>query len=159
RKRHHGCRQQRSDTENQLALVMNAIRLRIALVLFCSVIVLAPLPFGSVDEVVVALWAVLLGVATVLCVPFNPSRQQIAVLLSAFAVASAWGVVLHEQTSAAPWFSGSLADPIWAEVSPLLDATLPRTVTVVRDLPLFAAGPQMVAFLSLLCGFLLGSNR
>jgi hypothetical protein len=46
---------------------MVAIRRRIALYIFCAVVAVAPLPFGSVDEMVIAFWAILpvvgLGIA------------------------------------------------------------------------------------------------
>ena len=58
---------------------MAAIRRRIALYLFCAVIALAPVPFGSVDEIVVAFWTLLLGVTTLLVIPFAENVRRIAV--------------------------------------------------------------------------------
>lgn len=137
---------------------MVAIRHRIALPLYCAVIALAPLPFGSVDEIVIAFWVVLLGVAVILAIPV-PSRPQTTFFLVASIVALAWGLVLHEQASEHPWLAQSLIDPIWSQTSHLLDVPLPQYVTVVRNQPFFAAGAQMAAFLSLVCGFLLGNDR
>jgi hypothetical protein len=140
---------------------MVAIRRRIALYyyLFCAVIALAPLPFGSVDETVVAFWAILLGVTTILVVPFRPSKPQMVLFLLASVVIFAWALIFHEQTSDHPWLAKDLVDPIWQQASDLLGIPLPQYVSVVRNQPFFAAGAQMVAFLSLLGGFLLGDDR
>jgi hypothetical protein len=131
----------------------------IALYLFCAVIALAPLPFGSVDETVVAFWAILLGVTTILVVPFRPSKPQMVLFLLASVVILAWALIFHEQTSDHPWLAKDLVDPIWQQASDLLGIPLPQYVSVVRNQPFFAAGAQMVAFLSLLGGFLLGDDR
>jgi O-antigen ligase len=138
---------------------MVAIRHRIALYFFCAVIALAPLPFGSVDELIIAFWVVLLGMVAILAIPFRLTKPQLIFFLLASIVVLAWGLVLHEQTSVHPWLAEDIVDPIWPQASRLLDAPLPQYVTVVRDQPFFAAGAQMVAFLSLLGGFLLGKNR
>jgi hypothetical protein len=138
---------------------MVAIRRRIALYLFCAVVAVAPLPFGSVDEMVIAFWAILLGVTAMLAIPLKPSKPQTVFLFLASIVALAWGLVFHEQASDHPWLARDLVDPIWREASGLLDVPLPHYVSVVRNQPFFAAGAQMVAFLSLLSGFLLGNDR
>jgi O-antigen ligase len=138
---------------------MLALRRRIAFYIFCTVIALAPLPFGSVDEITVAFWVVLLGVVALLAIPFELSGPQTIFFLIASVVVLAWGLIFHEQTSEHPWLAQTLADPIWRQTSRLLDVQLPQYVTVVRNQPFFAAGSQMVAFLSLLGGFLLGGDR
>jgi uncharacterized membrane protein YjjP (DUF1212 family) len=96
---------------------MVAIRRQIALYLFCAVVAVAPLPFGSVDEMVVAFWAALLGVTVILAIPFKPSKPQTVFLPLASIVALAWGLVFHEQTSDHPWLARDLVDPIWREAS------------------------------------------
>ena len=138
---------------------MVAIRRPVALYIYCSIVSLAPLLYGSVDELTIAFWVGLLGVAAVLAIPSKFTRPQWIFLLIATIVALAWGLVLHEQTSVHPWFAQALSDPIWPQASELLGVPLPQYVTVVRNQPLFAAGAQMAAFLSLLSGFLLGDNR
>ena len=137
---------------------MVAIRRRIALYFFCAVIALAPLPFGSVDGLVISFWAMFLGSSAVLAVPSEPRKYQALFLILGSIVALAWGLVLHEQTSARPWLAGDLVDPIWRQASRLLEVPLPQYVSVVRNQPYFAAGGQIVVFLSLLCGFLLGTD-
>jgi O-antigen ligase len=138
---------------------MTAIRLRTAFYIYCIVIALAPLPFGSVDEITIALWAFLLGVVALLAIPVKLTNAQLVFFLFALIVVLAWGLVLHEQTSIHPWLARDLVNPIWAQAARLLDVPLPEYVTVVRNQPFFAAGAEMVAFLSLLGGFLLGGNR
>jgi O-antigen ligase len=138
---------------------MLAIRRRIALYLFCAVVAVAPLPFGSVDEMVIAFWVVLLGVVAILAIPFKPSKPQTIFLLLASIIVLAWGLIFHEQTSDHPWLAQDLVDPVWRQASRLLDVPLPQYVSVVRSQPFFAAGAQMVAFLSVLSGFLLGIDR
>ena len=138
---------------------MAVIRQRIAFYIFCTVVALAPLPFGSVDQVVIAVWVFLLGVVVVLAIPTKPSKPELIFLLSTLMVALAWGIVLHEQTSDHPWLAQDLVDPVWRQTSRLLNVPLPEYVTVVRNQPFLAAGAQMAAFLSLLSGFLLGGNR
>jgi O-antigen ligase len=140
---------------------MVAIRHRVALYLFCVVIALAPLPFGSVDEIAIALWVILLGVVAILSVPhkLKLNKADLVFLLSALIVAVAWGFVFHEQTSLHPWLAEDLINPIWRQTSLLLEVQLQQYVAVVRNQSFFAAGPQMAAFLSLVIGFLLGSHR
>jgi O-antigen ligase len=138
---------------------MVAIGRRIALFIFCTVIALAPLPFGSVDEMVIGFWMVLLGVTTMLAMPVGLSKPQTIFFILALIFVFAWALVLHEQTSEHPWLARELADPIWLQTSRLLDVPLPQYVSVVRNQPFVAAGAQIVAFLSLLCGFLLGNDR
>jgi O-antigen ligase len=138
---------------------MAAVRRRIALYIFCTVIALAPLPFGSVDEITIALWVVLLGVVVSLAIPFELSKPQAIFFILSLIVVLVWGLIFHEQSSEHPWFSQELADPIWRQSSRLLNTPLPQYVAVVRNQPFFAAGAQMVAFLSLLGGFLVGNDR
>jgi hypothetical protein len=120
---------------------------------------LAPLLFGSVDEVTIAFWVVLLGLTTILAIPSDFTEAQRTVLLLAAILALAWGLVLHEQTSVRPWFGQGLADPIWSQAADLLGVPLPQYITVVRNQPFFAAGAQLAAYLAFVSGFLLGHNQ
>jgi O-antigen ligase len=138
---------------------MVAIRRRLSLYIFCSVVGLAPLPFGSVEDLTIAFWVALLGLTTVLAIPSSFSQPQRTVLLLAAILALAWGLVLHEQTSVRPWLGHGLADPIWSKASDLLGVPLPQYITVVRNQPFFAAGAQIAAYLSFVGGFLLGHNH
>ena len=103
------------------------------LVLLYTVVALAPLPFGSVDELTIAFWVGLLGVAAVLAISFKFTRPQWIFLLLATIVALAWGLVLHEQTSVHPWFAKGLYRSIWPQASELLGVPAASST-----LPLFA---------------------
>ena len=124
----------------------------------CSVIALAPLPFGSTDLRVIAVWALLLS-ATVALASLRALGSRDVVILSGLAiVALSWGFVVSEQMSRAPIFA-ELVNPIWQQTSALVGHELTGAITLARNQPWFSAGSQIACLLSMVGGFLVGRDR
>jgi hypothetical protein len=90
---------------------------------------------------------------------FELSKPQTIFFILSLIVVLVWGLIFHEQASEHPWFFQDIVDPIWRQSSRLLDTPPAQYVAVVRNQPFFAGGAQMVAFLPLLSGFLVGNGR
>ena len=124
----------------------------------CSVIALAPLPFGSTDPGVIAVWVLVLSASFSLASLRSLSSRDV-VFLSGFAiVALSWGFVVIEQMSRAPLFA-ELINPIWQRTASLLGHEMEGFITLARDQPWFSAGSQIVCMLSMVGGFLVGRDR
>ena len=122
-------------------------------------VAVAPLPFGSARDNIIALWCIVLG-AGIIAAPLNQLRRPHLLLLScATIVVIAYAVVLHEQVAAHPWFSVAVPHPLWQEASQALDTHLEATVSIARNEPFFALGSPLICLLALSCGFLVGTNR
>lgn len=73
----------------------------------CAVIALAPLPFGSMDQRVIAIWVLLLSAILVLA-SLQPLDSRDRIFLACFAI-------VVEQLSPAPIFAQLLTPSIWEE--------------------------------------------
>ena len=125
--------------------------------LFYVVVALAPLPLGSTEPAMVAIWCVVLG-ATVILASVREIRTPQLVFIGLAAVpALMYGVVLHEQLSVHPWFASP--HPIWKETAELLQIPIEPSASIARNQPLFAIGAPLAALLSFLSGLLVGANR
>ena len=125
--------------------------------LFYLVVALAPLPLGSTEPAMVAIWCVVLGVTVILASVLEIRTPQLVFIGLAAVLASVYGVVLHEQLSVHPWFASP--HPIWKETAELLQIPIEPSVSIARNQPLFAIGAPLAALLSLLSGLLVGANR
>jgi hypothetical protein len=126
---------------------------------FCTVIALAPLPFGSTDTKVVAAWVIVLAMSTILA-GFRPyTSREIAFIVGLAIVLLCWACVMFQQLAPHPFFTDALIDPIWQQASRLLHEDIKPSVAAVLNRPYFAAGPQIACVLSLTCGLFLGQAR
>ena len=125
--------------------------------LFYLVVALAPLPLGSTEPAMVAIWCVVLGVTVILASVLEIRTPQLVFIGLAAVLASMYGVVLHEQLSVHPWFASP--HPIWKETAELLQIPIEPSVSIARNQPLFAIGAPLAALLSFLSGLLVGANR
>src|SRR6516164_2370871 len=125
--------------------------------LFYLVVALAPLPLGSAEPAMVAIWCVILGVTVILASVLEIRTPQLVFMGLAAALALVYGVVLHEQLSVHPWFASP--HPIWKETEELLQIPIEPSVSIARNPPLFAIGAPLAALLSFLSGLLVGANR
>ena len=121
------------------------------------VLVIAPLPLGSTEPATVAVWCAVLGVAVVLASLLELRTPQLVFIGLAAVLAAAYGLVLHEQLAAHPWFASP--HPIWKETSEMLGEPIAPSVSIVRNQPLFAVGAPLAGLLSFLSGLMLGANR
>lgn len=134
----------------------------VSALILCFVVAMAPLPFGSVIPTAIAAWSALLGLALLVVLPKRMRPAEWGFAACAAVLGAAWLVLLHEQTASVPFFSDRLpiqSNPIWPRAADLLATPLPGIVSAVRNEPYFAVGPQIVAFLALACGFLVGADR
>ena len=125
--------------------------------LFYLVVALAPLPLGSTEPAMVAIWCVVLGATVILASVREIRTPQLVFIGLAAVLALMYGVVLHEQLSVHPWFASP--HPIWKETAELLQIPIEPSVSIARNQPLFAIGAPLAALLSFLSGLLVGANR
>ena len=130
---------------------------RISSYILFAVVALAPLPFGSADDITIAIWCVILGLAAVAATPRSLQSGQLALLGCAGVLIAAYGIVLHEQLSPHPWFAAP--DPVWREASEALGTPLQPSVSIARNQPFFAIGAPLAAMLSLICSFIVCADR
>jgi O-Antigen ligase len=124
----------------------------------CTVIALAPLPFGSTDPGVIAVWVLVLSASVALASLRAFSSRDVVILASFAIVALCWAFVVIEQMSRAPLLAG-LINPIWPQTSALLGYSIDGFITLARDQPYFSAGSQIACMLSMVGGFLVGRDR
>jgi O-antigen ligase len=132
---------------------------RISLLLLLGVVLLAPLPYGSVGPAAIVAWCAALAVALLFASLRGLDGRHFLILGGIAIVVGAYALVLHEQLSVAPFFSASKPDPIWQTASEALARPLRASVSMVRDQPLLALGAPMAATLSLVVSFIVCVNR
>jgi len=125
--------------------------------LFYLVVALAPLPLGSTEPAMIAIWCVVLGATVILASVLEIRPAQLVFVGLAAVLALMYAVVLHEQLSVHPWFASP--HPIWKETAERLQIPIEPSVSVARNQPLFAIGAPLAALLSFLSGLLVGANR
>jgi O-antigen ligase len=120
-------------------------------------VALAPLPLGSRETAMIAIWCVVLGGSVILASVLEIRTPQLVFIGLTAVLAVTYGIVLHEQLSVHPWFASP--HPIWKETSELLEIPIEPSVSIARNQPLFAIGAPLAALLSFLSGLLVGTNR
>src|SRR3982074_1849320 len=97
--------------------------------IFFAVVVLVPLPFGSVGPVSILTWCVVLGVALSLKSLCGLDRRHIAVLAGVGCCLCGSLLVICEQVSLRPFFAARLADRVWEPAADTLGAKLEPSVS------------------------------
>jgi O-Antigen ligase len=119
---------------------------------------MAPLPFGSTDLRVIAVWVLLLSAIAVLA-SLRPLGSRDVVFLAGFAIVGlSWAFIVVEQVSRAPLWP-DLINPIWPRTAALLGHELNGSIALTRNQPVFSAGSEIACGLSMVCGFLVGRDR
>ncbi|MFG1204898.1 O-antigen ligase family protein [Xanthobacter aminoxidans] len=127
----------------------------IALWLFIIVLLLCPLPDGSVGPMWVTVW-VTVSCAVVLLVSYRDlPRGAVWVFGGLFAVLAGYGLVAYLQ-SVSP---GPLPLPIWVETAAMLGNQIAPLSGSIRDAPLFFLGRPLLAALVLTAAIALGADR
>lgn len=124
--------------------------------IFFFVVAAAPLPFGSRDQTTVALWVFLLGLTACFVPTRHLCKRQLIALSGLIAVAAGYGLVLHEQLSAHPWFASP--DPIWAKASSALKIALVPSASIARYEPFYNMGSVIAVMFSLGLGLIFGAD-
>ena len=127
--------------------------------LLFAVVMLAPLPFGSVDALPIVAWCIALGIALSAASLRALDTRHFLIIGGVAFVVGAYVLVLHEQLAARPWFAVSVPDPVWQAAADVLGSPLPPSVSMVRDRPLFALGAPLAAVLCLLVSFIVCIDR
>src|SRR5437868_50770 len=122
-----------------------------------TALTLAPLFFGSVDQLWVATWTILLAIST-LCGLAAPMRiMQTRVMTGFLAVCFAYGLVAILQV--VPHLIDQLDDPIWQRANDLLGFnTLPR-ISSRAEIPPVAIGHFLLLVTSFMSGFFVGTSH
>lgn len=130
-----------------------------AIAVFCVVIALVPLPFGSTGRRIIWVWVLVLSATALLASLRRFDARDRLFIAGLLGLALLWAFVVSEQTTPNPLLFRSLINPIWKQTSGALGAPLAGFVGLARDQAFFAAGPQIACMLALTCGFLLGRER
>jgi O-antigen ligase len=122
-----------------------------------AALIVAPLLFGSVDQLWVAVWTVLLSISTMCGAAGRISTVQSRVLFGFLAACCAYALIALIQV--APHFIDKLDDPIWQRANELLgfDA-LPR-ISSRAQIPPEAIGHSLLLITSFTSGFLVATSR
>ena len=131
---------------------------RLSSYLWLGVVALAPLPFGSNDPGVIAVWCGALGVAAVLATPAI-GRTEAGLTVAILAVAAIIGWIVVEQSQPGTWLAREAPAPIWSEASALLKVAIAPAAAVAVNQPYFSAGPFIADVLALIVAFVLCSQR
>src|SRR3954453_9841211 len=99
---------------------------RASCTLFFLTVALAPLPLGSTEPTMVAIWCAVLGCAVLMASHLELQRPQIIFIALVSLLGVAYGVVLHEQLVLHPWFASP--HPIWKETADLLGVPIEPSV-------------------------------
>ena len=130
---------------------------RISTFLLFATVAAAPLPYGSTNPSVIAFWCIVLGIAAIAASPRGLRGGQFVLLGLAAIVFAAYGLVLHEQLAAHPWFAAPY--PLWRETSEALGTPIEPSVSIARHQPFFALGASLADMLALICSFIICTDR
>ncbi len=129
----------------------------IQLWLTIAVLCLSPLFFGSVDQVWVAIWIILLSAAA-LCGPSEPVNVAQVRLLSLF-LASCGTYALVAIVQVVPHAIDQLNDPVWRRARDLLGVDLSPRISSRAEISPISIGHFLLMLMSFLNGFFIGASR
>jgi O-antigen ligase len=121
------------------------------------VLVLAPLFFGSVDRLWVAIWAILLSIAVSLGIFARLNAAQVRILAVFLSVCFVYAVVAEIQI--APHLLAGFDDPIWRRASKLLGTELPPRISGSARISPTVIGHFLLFVTSFVSGFCAGASR
>ena len=146
----------RDDGRLQLKFPVETFK-SIQLWLTVASLTLAPLFFGSVDQLSVAIWAVLLSISVLIGATGSLSTAQQRVLYAFFAVSSAYALVAIVQV--APNLIEHLDDPIWRRADAVLGLNALPRISSRAEIPPEAIGHFLLLVTSFVSGFLVATSR
>ena len=78
-----------------------------------AIVILAPLPFGSVDPLPIVTWCTMLGMALCTASLRGLDRRHLLIVTGLAVVVGAYLLAVHEQVAARPFFDAAPPDSIW----------------------------------------------
>lgn len=124
---------------------------KISLYLTMAVVVLAPLPFGSIETVWIIPWCFLLGIALPLANLHKIRQAHLILLAPVLAVALLFAAIVWLQTRSPPWIG--TPNPIWGEAGKIMGFALPPRISASVPAPWMSLGVPLSMLLAFLCGF------
>ncbi len=121
------------------------------------VLSLAPLFFGSVDQVWVAIWTTLLSAAALCGVTEQLGAAQARLLLVFLGLCCAYAMVAIVQV--VPHAIDPLNDPIWQRAKDLLGSDISPRISGQAEISPVAIGHFLLFLTSVLSGFFVGASR
>jgi O-antigen ligase len=129
----------------------------IQLWLTIAVLCLAPLFFGSVDQLSIAIWTAVLSIS-VLCGVANPlGVGQSRILFAFLALCLAYALVAVMQV--APHLINQLNDPSWQRANSLLGLDVSPRISSRAEIPPGSIGHFLLLVTSFISGFFVGTSR
>jgi O-antigen ligase len=122
-----------------------------------SALSLAPLFFGSVDQLWIAVWTVLLSISTVLGMAAPLEARQARILSVFLAACFLYALVALIQVT--PHLLDRLDDPIWRRTNELLGLNVGSRISSRAEIPPVAIGHFLLLLTSFLSGFFVGTSR
>ncbi|MGA7807974.1 O-antigen ligase family protein [Bradyrhizobium sp.] len=132
---------------------LNSIQFRLTIAVLC----LAPLVFGSVDQLWIAIWTVLLSVSTLCGVAAPLNGRQSRILFVFLALCLAYALVAIVQV--APRLFDQLSDPIWQRAENLLGLDAAPRISSRAEIPPIAIGHFLLLLTAFVSGFFVGTSR
>jgi O-antigen ligase len=126
--------------------------------LIFAILAAAPLPFGSVSPVAVAVLSIAAGGAVVAFAFRAPSLPAPGVLIATVSVLiAAYAITAYLQLlPRSP--DDPLAHPIWREAQDLLGFSLSASASIARNQPIFAVGAPLLVLLLFIGGYCCGAQ-
>lgn len=122
-----------------------------------SVLVLAPLFFGSVDQFWIAVWIVALSLATILGLSASLNIVQVRIVWAFLAVCLLYAAVAVIQVL--PHVLAGLDDPIWQRANDVLGTHVAPRISSTAEIPAVAIGHFLLTVTAFLSGFFAGVSR
>jgi O-antigen ligase len=122
-----------------------------------TVLCLAPLFFGSVDQLWIAIWTALLSISTLCGVAEPINARQSRILFAFLALCSAYALVAILQV--APRLIDQLNDPSWQRLNNLLGLNTSPRISSRAEIPPVAIGHFLLLLTSFISGFFVGTSR
>jgi O-antigen ligase len=129
----------------------------IQLWLTTAVLCLAPLVFGSVDQLWIAIWTALLSVGTLCGVAEPLNARQCRILFIFLALCFAYALVAILQVI--PRLFDQLNDPSWQQANDLLGAGAAPRISSRAEIPPIAIGHFLLLLTAFISGFFVGTSR
>src|SRR3569833_917806 len=92
-----------------------------------TALVLAPLPFGSIDQLSIAVWAIVLSISTLLGAAAPVNTVQLRIVMMFVAVCAVYALVAALQVT--PHFFSQFSDPIWHQMNEVLGFDVAPRIT------------------------------